>query len=750
MPLSDALDDSLRQADYFVDRAKAVAFAGAETGPLGMVGGSSMALARQTQLTHHGEQYRHYTGWPYSIIRIIAQRIAGQPVRVGRNVTASARKRPEGLGIKAPALKRALPVHLKSQAEEIEVLDDHPFIQTLRRPNPIMVQWSMIYVTIASLELTGKAHWWFFVNEEGQLEIWPLPSSWVLPLHDENGLYYAWEIRPEGLAAPMIVPGKDIVLLGYPDPSNPLNHVSPLQANARAVIADEAVEDAQRRSFGNGIHPGLALVIGRHPDATTSGPGTRPILDKAQRAQLIAAVKQQYRGVVNYDEPLILDGLIEDAKRITMGPRELDFLNSAALLKERLTQGWGVNPVSMGQLEGANRASSATADDHLCGNVINPKIVLISQTLTVAVQRIYDDQSLLAYIEEAHAVDPDYELAVETAMVDRAAMDRNEWRARHHLPPIKNGDSVFIGGMEIILERGDEKPGGVRAKSLHCLAQKIGRGGFKALWLKNHNRYERQLVRALRDVIKGFGQEAVQQIEAMGASGPVSSAIVTGLNLDNWEAKLKEAAEPLIMASCLTGATTEWELYVPRRSTGEIAWKALPPGLSSLAQALPAEVQRAVEAFTESLLGQPFWTDVVKNVREDIAASIRTAVEQGESGPEAAKRIERLLGTNGSTVRAFRIARTEVTGALNAGHEATRNKLAKVGLLKGKKWLSIVDDDTREEHKRANGQQVGPGEEFTVGGERATYPGDVRLSAGQRCNCRCASISVTALDDDED
>ena len=749
MPLADALDDAFRNADYIVDRAKAVAFAGADAGPLGMVGGSSMALARQTQLTHHGEQYRHYTGWPYSIIRIIAQRIAGQPIRVARNVTASAKKRPEGLSVKAPSLKKTLPVHLKTHAEDIEVLDDHPFIQTIRRPNPIMVQWAMVYVTIASLELTGKAHWWFFINESGQLEIWPLPSSWVLPLHDENMLYYAWEIRPEGLAAPMIVPGPDIVLLGYPDPSNPLNHVSPLQANARAVISDEAVEDAQRRSFGNGIHPGLALVVGRHPDATTNGPGTRPILDKAQRAQLIAAIKQQYRGVVNYDEPLILDGIIEDAKRITMGPRELDFLNSAALLKERLTQGWGVNPVSMGQLEGANRASSATADDHLCGNVINPKIVLISQTLTVAVQRIYDDPSLLAYIEEAHAVDPDYELAVETAMVDRAAMDRNEWRARHHLPPIKNGDSVFIGGMEIILERGEDSPMGERAKSLTCFAQKVGKAGYKALWLKNHTRMERELVRSLRAVIKGFGQEAVQQISTGTAAGTFSTALIYNLSLDDWECRLKDAARPLLAASALTGATTEWELFVPRRSTGEIAWKALPPGLSSLAQNLPAEVQRAVETFTESLLGQPFWKDVVENIREDIAGAIRTSVEQGESGPEAAARISRLLGTNGSTARAFRIARTEVTGALNAGHEATRDKLAKAGLLRGKKWLSIIDDDTREEHKRANGQQVGPGDEFTVGGERALYPGDVRLTAGQRCHCRCTSISVTALDDED-
>lgn len=753
MPLADALDDAFRQADYLVDRAKAVGFAGGGTGPMGMVGGSAMALARNAQLNHHAEQYRHNTGWVYSIIRIIAQRIAGQPLRLGKMVSASAKKRPDGMVSKAamPLFTRSLPAHLKSHAGDIEPLEDHSFLAAIRRPNQLMVQWSLMFVTVASLELTGRAYWWFFLNEDGALEVWPLPSSWVFPLHDENRLYYAWEIRPEGMAAPIQVAGPDICMLGYPDPSNPLNNVSPLQANARAVVADEAIQEAQRRSFNNGINPGLALIIGRHPDAATSGPGTRPVLDKAQRTQLITAVKQQYRGVVNYDEPLILDGLIEDAKRITMGPREMDFLNSAALSKERLTQGWGVNPVSMGQLEGANRASSATADDHLCGNVINPKIILISQTLTVCVQRLYNDPSLVAYIEEAHAVDPDYELLVEQAMVDRGAMSRNEWRGRHHLPPVKEGDSAFVGGMEILLEREDDPAvggggGGLRSR---CYATEVGTKGVLRLWVRNHQATERQLVRDLRDVLKDIGREAVQHLRAAAARGPIGYDTVLALDAADWEKRIKDAAEEHLFKAALTGASTEWELYVPRKSNGDLDRKALPPGLASLAQSLPPEVQRAVEGFTRGLLEQPFWTDMAQGIREDIAATVRRAVEDGESGQEAAERVGRLMGNNGATARAFRIARTEVTGALNAGHEATRQKLASAGLLRGKKWVSIVDGDTRETHKRANGQSVGPQDDFSVGTERATYPGDVRLTAGERCNCRCAVVSVTALDDED-
>jgi hypothetical protein len=39
-------------------------------------------------------------------------------------------------------------------------------------------------------------------------------------------------------------------------------------------------------------------------------------------------------------------------------------------------------------------------------------------------------------------------------------------------------------------------------------------------------------------------------------------------------------------------------------------------------------------------------------------------------------------------------------------------------------------------------------EDFTVGGEACSFPGDQRLSAANRVHCRCACITITTLDED--
>lgn len=735
--LDRLLEDAYASADYLIDQAKRASINDSDDLPLAIFAGSAPALVRRSMSNHHVEQYRHFTGWTYSIVRTIAQRIAGQPFRIARKKTSE--KKSLCPGFKSMALKRTLPTHLKNHADNLEVIEDHAFIRALEKPNPISVYWTLMYVTIASLELTGKAYWWFHHDEKEGLQIWHLPSHWVEPIHDQRGLYAEWVVRAEGMAEDVKVPGECICLLAYPDPSNPLNAISPLQSNARAVVADESMQEAQRRSFQNGINPGVALVVGRNPDAAPGVPDSQMLLSKAQREQLRTAVKQIYRGVVNQDEPLILDAFIKDVKRITMGPREMDFLQSGTISKERLTQGWGVNPVSMGQLEGANRASSATADDHFAANVINPKIVLISQMLTVCVRRLFNDDSLVAYLEEAHAVDPDYELALELAMVGNFAMSRNEWRARHHLPPLVEGNSAIVGGMEIVLDREEKEAPEV---SIKTVGLRIGVKAQSRLWAKQHRQRERVYASELRNVLVEVGQDIARKIRDDSDKMRALNSYDFSFLLD----RIKQVSESNIVETALTGAVTEWELSTPRRRDGEVETDRMPVAWKA-AGGLPDEISSAVARYTRDVLKQEYWTDLVTNLRASIAAAIQVGIERGDSGDQVADRVGRLLGNNGASIRSYRIARTETTGALNAGHAATRDRLAALGFIKSKQWLSILDSDTRPDHHKANGQTVDPNENFEVGGEPCDHPGDFTLSAAQRVNCRCHVISISAFED---
>ena len=69
-----------------------------------------------------------------------------------------------------------------------------------------------------------------------------------------------------------------------------------------------------------------------------------------------------------------------------------------------------------------------------------------------------------------------------------------------------------------------------------------------------------------------------------------------------------------------------------------------------------------------------------------------------------------------------------------------QKELESEGLSSGQEWSTMLDEFTRDAHEAANGQQIGPGEQFEVGGELCSYPGDPSLSAANRCNCRCMGI----------
>ena len=98
--------------------------------------------------------------------------------------------------------------------------------------------------------------------------------------------------------------------------------------------------------------------------------------------------------------------------------------------------------------------------------------------------------------------------------------------------------------------------------------------------------------------------------------------------------------------------------------------------------------------------------------------------------------------TNPKRKRALMIARTETTGALNAGHEAARLDLYEAGLIIGKEWLTIGDRRVRRSHQALAGKVAVPKEMFSVGGFPAPWRGYCGLPGDQRIRCRCTTVSV--------
>lgn len=127
--------------------------------------------------------------------------------------------------------------------------------------------------------------------------------------------------------------------------------------------------------------------------------------------------------------------------------------------------------------------------------------------------------------------------------------------------------------------------------------------------------------------------------------------------------------------------------------------------------------------------------DVRWNQR-NIANSITQSIIQGESIPEAAKR---LAQTTGSTnMKAMRMhTRTALTGAQNAGRIEAMHEQQEMGIEVKKKWIATLDDRTRDTHGELDGQVVDVDEPFRVDGMEIMEPGDPSAPPELVYNCRC-------------
>lgn len=93
--------------------------------------------------------------------------------------------------------------------------------------------------------------------------------------------------------------------------------------------------------------------------------------------------------------------------------------------------------------------------------------------------------------------------------------------------------------------------------------------------------------------------------------------------------------------------------------------------------------------------------------------------------------------------RANRIARTELTAAVNGGQYRAHITLAAAeGAEPRKQWMATSDERTRHSHAAANGQVRDLSRPFTIGGAPLMFPGDPTGPPGETINCRCALVIV--------
>jgi hypothetical protein len=122
--------------------------------------------------------------------------------------------------------------------------------------------------------------------------------------------------------------------------------------------------------------------------------------------------------------------------------------------------------------------------------------------------------------------------------------------------------------------------------------------------------------------------------------------------------------------------------------------------------------------------------------KKRIRSALLNGLSMGKSFDQMARDLKQVMNKIYSS--ALTIVRTEGMTAINAGQALAYQRAIENGIIGTEIWSATRDEKTRYDHRHADGKTRGEDGLFYVGGEKAEYPGDPNLSAGNRINCRCS------------
>lgn len=749
------------------------------------------------------EQLSHFRGQVYTSIRPIAQRIAGQPIRLARigrvsrkNRAAEPREYPrrevEDL------LYRSFGLRPKAN-EAIQIIDQHPILDRFHSPAPSLpgsIGSALIERTVESLKVCGYGYWWFPVVK-GIKEIHYLPPNWLAPVSDDKGLYREWILTQEGGHEDLRLPSSEIAFFMHPDPRNPLRGLGPLEAGARAVLVEEFVQECIKRAFQRGIWPTALVKVNSVP--AKDGKLVRGRMTQAQMDVVRQNFMARNASYLNAGAPLFADGKF-DIEPWGYKAKDMDFGMNSDKTRERVEQVFGTSPYVVGAAGLGSRAESAEADAHFVFNTVNPTIELMSQVMTILVLPQFDTSGVyVLFIEPARPRDSELQQKSLTDGLTSGAVTINMFLTEAlGYPPVPWGDAVILKtGMAIVPvsqlkdgfannasggpmpaevgqpepakptstddnsepdgsespdQQGEQIAEGEQAdKSIRVVHKARGEAFYKSFvdtWLKSHESGEKALTDTLLDFQAQQAETVVRKLQEF--SGVESTATLRErvtpramaemlFKPDDWVGNLKDAVRTPLLRAMVSGAVQEIASFGPGATKD-----SFPADLGfGFDIDLPADVRKGIASALDDTFEEDYWTGIEQTVLDDLEKTFADAFDDGTEFREITKQVEDILHGEGGRNRAANIARTEMTGAMGAGQHEARLWLEEEDVVNGKEWIDTGDTNTRDTHLAAGGQTRKVKEEFDVGGYPAMYPGDRKLPAKERCRCRCSAVSTT-------
>jgi HK97 family phage portal protein len=240
------------------------------------------------------------------------------------------------------------PVMLQKRVKggDPEPMDDHPFLDVLKRPNPYFSGIAMAMATDMSFLLDGNAYLLKERNGSGRIQhLWYAPHWMVEPkwLPESGNFIDYYSYQPGGTAGEIRLPPSEVVHFRFGlDPQNVRKGYSRLKALVREIYTDEEAARFAASMLRNAGVPGLIVS----PAATdiSSAPSRDDL--ETTKIELLQRTTGDRRG-----EPLVFP-VATNVEQFGFSPAELDLSAMRAIPESRVAAALNVPAAVVGFLAG--------------------------------------------------------------------------------------------------------------------------------------------------------------------------------------------------------------------------------------------------------------------------------------------------------------------------------------------------------------------------------------------------------------
>lgn len=338
------------------------------------------------------------------------------------------------------------------------ILEQHPLIDLLNRPNPQQSYSEFFGSLYGYLLLSGNTYVLKTGSERGaprelhqlrpdRIEIKgsgnPIPEKYIYKINGKvQGTY---DVDQDNGYSEL----KHIKLW---NPMDDYYGCSPLAAAAVEVDQHNMMAKHNVNLLANGARPSGAVIFKPQDDA-----GFAMNLTDSQRQQLLTDLNNRFSGAGNAGRPMLLEGDF-DWKEMGLSPKDMDFLNLKHLSATDIAMCFGVPSQLVGVPDSQTYSNVAEARLALYEETIIPYLSKVQSDINEWLVPMFGDGLSIEFdIDSIPALSERRKKIYEnvTSAVREGIMTRNEARERIGLEPVDGGDGLYVAANMFPLGDGD-------------------------------------------------------------------------------------------------------------------------------------------------------------------------------------------------------------------------------------------------------------------------------------------------------